>query len=234
MKQKKHVSSGWKTSLVFSLGFILLIGVRVFVGEICTVPSNSMDPTIKTGDWLWLNKVTYGARLPKRFADIPWVNIFTWNKSWRDTDSLRDWGYHRFLKLREPKVNDVIVFNSITNPNELLVKRVSKKLKKENAIDVSTDNIEFVKKMAEIDGNYVEIYNDTLYINGIKKESYYPQQNFYYVLGDNSANSMDSRFYGYVPESAVVGEMGPVLISIDNLEKGWKKIRWKRVLKAIK
>jgi len=233
-KIQKYLSKGWKKFLVFSFGFVMIIAFRILVGEICTVPSNSMEPTIMTGDWLWINKAAYGARLPARFADIPLINVFTWNKSWREADSIRDWGYHRFLKLRAPKVNDVIVFNSITHPDELLVKRVSEVLAKNRAVEVSVENIEFVKKMAEMDGVYVEIADDSLYIQGIYSRFYMPKQNFYYVLGDNATNSMDSRFYGYIPESAVLGKMGRVLISVDNLRKGWGKIRWSRILKAVK
>lgn len=59
-------------------GTILLVFVCVFirivVGEPCVVPSGSMEPTLLCGDRLWINKLEYGGRLPKRWADIPVFN----------------------------------------------------------------------------------------------------------------------------------------------------------------
>mgnify|MGYP002227731854 CR=1 FL=1 len=52
-------------------GTILLVFVCVFiriaVGKPCVVPSGSMEPTLLCGDRLWINKLAYGGRLPKRW-----------------------------------------------------------------------------------------------------------------------------------------------------------------------
>ena len=69
---------------VIAFAFITLcVFVRTFCGEICVVPSSSMEPTILVGDWLWIDKLTYGARLPARWSDIPLINVFTWNMTLR-------------------------------------------------------------------------------------------------------------------------------------------------------
>ena len=56
-------------------GIVLLVFICVFIriviGEPCVVPSGSMEPTLLCGDRLWINKLAYGGRLPKRWADIP-------------------------------------------------------------------------------------------------------------------------------------------------------------------
>ena len=71
-------------------GTILLVFVCVFiriaVGKPCVVPSGSMEPTLLCGDRLWINKLAYGGRLPKRWADIPLLNVFTWIRPLRIAD----------------------------------------------------------------------------------------------------------------------------------------------------
>jgi len=109
-------------------GFCILalaILIRTVIGEPCKVPSGSMEPTIRTGEWLWIDKLTYGGRLPERWADIPLLNVFTQVKSWREADAKRDWGYHRLPGFTKPKVGDVVVFNSPENEELLLTKRIT-------------------------------------------------------------------------------------------------------------
>ena len=75
--------------LKVAIPFILMVIIflRMIVGEICNVPSASMYSTIITGDRMWIDKTTYGARLPRRFWDIPLVNVFTWIKPIREADA---------------------------------------------------------------------------------------------------------------------------------------------------
>lgn len=69
-----------KIFVTIIIAVILCVSIRIVFGEICTVPSPSMEPTILVGDWLWIDKLTYGAHLPERWSDIPILNVFTWNK----------------------------------------------------------------------------------------------------------------------------------------------------------
>jgi len=112
----------------FLFGFCILalaILIRIVIGEPCKVPSESMEPTIRAGEWLWIDKLTYGGRLPERWADIPLVNVFTQVKSWREADAKRNWGYRRLPGFAIPKVGDVVVFNSPENEELLLTKRIT-------------------------------------------------------------------------------------------------------------
>ena len=64
--------------------FVMLIAlsicviIRLLIGEPCYIPSGSMEPTLCVGDWVWVDKASYGALLPTRFSDVPLVNVFTW------------------------------------------------------------------------------------------------------------------------------------------------------------
>lgn len=83
-----------------------------------------MENMIEADEWLWINKVSYGAVLPKRWADIPLINVFTWIYSLRKADEWNDWGYHRLPKIANPKRSDIVVFKDPENQYFLLVKRL--------------------------------------------------------------------------------------------------------------
>jgi signal peptidase I len=59
------------------------------------------------------------------------------------------------------------------------------------------------------------------------------KHNYYFMLGDNFYHSEDSRYWGFVPDDNIIGKAVVVLFSIDKQGKGFKKIRWNRIMKLI-
>jgi signal peptidase I len=57
--------------------------------------------------------------------------------------------------------------------------------------------------------------------------------NYYWMMGDNRHNSLDSRFWGFVPENHVVGKPVFNWLSIDPNKSGLAKIRWSRMFTFI-
>ena len=155
--------------------------VRLFLGEPCYIPSESMEPVLCTGDWVWVDKVSCGALLPNRFADIPLLNVFTWISPLRIMDEKNNWRWRRMPGWRELQENDIVVFRSPENRNIFLVKRVI--------------------RIARRDG-----------------------VNWYYMMGDNRNNSVDSRFFGEIPESSIVGRISRVLFSVKDKKRILKRI----------
>lgn len=78
-----------------------------------------------------------------------------------------------------------------------------------------------------------EIKDGKLYINGKGVTEYTFRQNYYFMMGDNRHNSLDSRYWGFVPEDHVVGKAFFIWLSIDNHAGLLHKIRWNRFFKLI-
>ena len=80
------------------IGFIvfLLSFVGTFIGEIRWVPTTSMENTIMAHSLVWMDKTQYGARMPRRFWDIPVLKygFYLVPQLYRPDQKL-NWGYHR-------------------------------------------------------------------------------------------------------------------------------------------
>jgi len=109
--------------LVISIIF-LAVGLRTFVFEIYTIPSESMENTLVMGDKVLVSKLNYGPKLPRSPLDIPWLNIFSLlgKDSYAKTDSLH-WKYKRLSGFSSVRRNDVVVFQHPSIKKETFIKR---------------------------------------------------------------------------------------------------------------
>jgi signal peptidase I len=79
-----------------------------------------------------------------------------------------------------------------------------------------------------------KIEDGKLFIDGNEVTTYTFKQNYYFMMGDNRHNSLDSRFWGFVPEDHIVGKAFFIWLSLDNNSSGFNKIRWNRFFKLIR
>ncbi|MDD5291886.1 MAG: signal peptidase I [Candidatus Omnitrophica bacterium] len=156
---------------------LIALFIRSFIVQPFKIPTGSMRETLIEGDRIFVNRFIYGLRIP--FTTV------------------------RFFKFNYPKRGDVIVFNYPEEPKRAFIKRLIAK-----------------------GGDVVEIRDGKIYVNSqefdlpcVKNIYYYNRgdygligqkivvpKNSYYVLGDNSRSSKDSRFWGFVDDKYLIGQ----------------------------
>lgn len=191
----------------FPVIFVVLV-LRSFLAEPFRIPSSSMMPTLLIGDFILVNKFSYGVRLPV-------LNT-------------------KLIEVGSPKRGDVVVFKypgrGPTDPKrgEDYIKRV---------VGIPGDTIEYRGKVIHVNGEPVAQIDPESYVgvgqganmtgaerrtelvNGIQHDILVNRENWssmdagpftvgqnqYFVMGDNRDHSDDSRFWGMVPEENLVG-----------------------------
>ncbi|EOR94230.1 Signal peptidase I [Arcticibacter svalbardensis MN12-7] len=108
--------------------------------------------------------------------------------------------------------------------------------KKGWTVKLDSTNIPLYKRAIEVyEGNKVEVINhNQISINGKLANSYTFKMNYYWMMGDNRDNSLDSRFWGFVPEDHIVGKALFVWMSWNTNGSFLSKIRWDRLFMGIK
>lgn len=108
-KKKKSKAREWTDAIVFAVVAATII--RVFFIEAYTIPSGSMEKSLLIGDFLFVSKVNYGARIPMTPVAFPFAHHtmpVTGTKAYWDGVQ---WKYRRLPGFQKIKNNDVVVFN---------------------------------------------------------------------------------------------------------------------------
>ncbi|MDQ6610939.1 MAG: signal peptidase I [Gemmatimonadota bacterium] len=223
----------WEWAKVFPAAVLLFFFMRTVVVETYKIPSSSMEHTLMVGDFLIVNKMVYGAEIPFSNRHLPAV--------------------------RSPKRGDVIVFEWPADPSKNFVKR----LVGLPGDTVSMHAGNFVLNGVTQQERYVShtqpgtdpTYDDfrwqrTHVVNasaaGVAPDvtnDYRPSRdnwgpllvprNSFFVLGDNRDNSDDSRFWGFVPDTLLLGTPLVVYYSYapdSSVAAPWiTRIRWSRL-----
>jgi len=181
----KSASREWIDAAVFAVVAATLI--RTFVFEAYVIPTESMEKTLLVNDFLFVDKVTYGARIPQTPISFPFVhNTLPMAPT---TPSYLKWiqlDYKRLYPFRNIERNDVVVFNfpagdTIINLPEFGSKipyydvlrspeynNNREKLQSDYPILVhpmdKTDN--YIKRCVGIPGDLIEVRNSDLWVNG--------------------------------------------------------------------
>ncbi len=234
-KRGSGVTDPWWVEYAKSFFPVILVVffIRSFFVEPFKIPSGSMIPTLQVGDFILVNKFTYGIRLPI-------VN-------------------RKLVQLNDPQRGDVMVFHYPEDPTKDYIKRVvgtpGDTVEYRNK-RLWINNVEQTQQ-ANGDYNYVEsglnfVHTEqrmetlgahkhsllvnpekpTLYVDSVaefkgRENCSYDDEmvkckvpdGHYFMMGDNRDNSRDSRYWGFVPDNQVVGKAFFIWMNFSDLKR---------------
>ena len=101
-------------------------------------------------------------------------------------------------------------------------------------VELTVENLPLYERIiTSYEGNELEVKDGIIYINGEEAQSYTFSQDYYFMMGDNRHNSLDSRYWGFVPEDHIVGKPALIWLSIDGNKSFPKNVRWRRFFKFL-
>jgi len=104
--------------------------------------------------------------------------------------------------------------------------------KKGDVVQINSVTLPLYRRLIQVyEGHQLQVKDSTILIDGKPATNYTIQGNYYWMMGDNRHNSLDSRFWGYVPETHIVGKAWFVWMSY---EGSLAHIRWSRLFHGIK
>ncbi len=104
---------------------------------------------------------------------------------------------------------------------------------KGKTLKLTMDNIAIYDRPIRVyEENELEVKDNKIFINGKETDEYTFKMDYYWMMGDNRHNSLDSRYWGFVPEDHVVGKPIFIWLSINPEDRG-KKIRWDRLFRMV-
>lgn len=200
----------WDYFKAIVLAIIIALVFRAFVVQAFKIPSGSMKPDLIPGDHILVNKFIYGIHIPLTKTVI---------------------------RLSKPKTGQVVVFKF----------PYAKKYNLHPGID-------FIKRVVGTPGDKIQIINNKVYINNhlyqckdarwasknilpaydSPRDNYGPitvPKNKIFVMGDNRDNSLDSRYWGFVPYKDIIGQAFIIYFSWD--PQNHFDIYYKRFFKTI-
>lgn len=165
------------------VALLLAFVIRAFVVQAFKIPSGSMLDTLQIGDHLLVSKFAYDVRLPSTI--------------WLDTTDGKV-----LYKTADPERGDIMVFKYPMNEEQDFIKRV---------IGLPGETIEIRNKVVYINGEPLDepyvLHKDARRVPG--RDDFGPYtvpEGEYFMMGDNREGSHDSRFWGPVKRSKIVGK----------------------------
>jgi signal peptidase I len=202
-KNKKSIVREYTQAIIIAI--IIAFFIRTFFVQAFKIPSGSMIPTLQIGDWLLVNKVIYGIKIPVlRKTLIPFT---------------------------EPKRGDVVVFVYPMDRSKDFIKRVIGV--GGDIIEIKNKKI-YINGTAFNDTHGIYTDSLILPRSMQPRDNFGPVKvpaGHIFAMGDNRDNSYDSRFWGFVNLDDVVGK---AFIIYWSWNRENRNLRWSRLGKIIR
>ncbi len=191
---KPRTAAGeWVSSIAFAI--IAATIVHTYFMQPYTIPTSSLEKSLLIGDFLFVSKFHFGARVPMTTVSAPMVHDtlpLLRVKSYLKSPQLP---YMRIPGLQKIKQNDIVVFSWPVDTVEYFFQKTTKRIRK--PIDKKSN---YVKRCVGIAGDSLEIRDGYVYING--KKNVLPDRarlQFYYDINTGgqqlSVKSLQSRYH---------------------------------------
>jgi signal peptidase I len=196
-REREHRATAWEIIETVLLALLIFLMVRGVVLNF-RVDGNSMEPTLTNAEMLIVNRRAYTSfDFNSMLNFLPGVD--------------REPGQERFL-FSPPRRGDIVVFRP-----------------------PGTRSDPYIKRIIGLPGETIEILDGAVYVNGTRLEEPYVSSSTnwrgggsdsalvipageYFVLGDNRANSSDSRVFGTVPEDNFIGKAWIAYWPLDSIQ----------------
>ena len=234
-KRQPGANEPWWVEYAKSFFPVILVVfvLRSFLIEPFKIPSGSMIPTLHVGDFILVNRYTYGLRLPI-------VN-------------------KKFIEISQPQRGDVMVFHYPEDPSVDYIKRVvgvpgdvlvyrnkrlwingeAQELERDGDYNYVESELRFVhteRYSEKLNGRtHAVLLNPEMPLLHLGNVSNFPQHEqcsyseeevrcavpagHYFMMGDNRDNSRDSRYWGFVPDEMIVGKAFFIWMNFSELKR---------------
>ena len=200
-KPALYTVCSWIDAIVFALVAVYFINLYIFQNY--QIPSSSLEKSLRVGDFLYVSKMAYGARVPQTPLSMPLVQhtMPKWlggGKSYLDNPH---WEYKRLAGWTSPQKGDIFVFNfpagdtvceKMQNPDYYMLKHYYGEALVNARKDVFGDIItrpvdrreNYVKRCVGTPGDSLQIIDNVVYVNGEREPEREGLQLNYYVQTD--------------------------------------------------
>jgi len=197
---------GWVDAIVFAL--VAVYFINTFLFQNYQIPSSSLEKSLLVGDFLFVSKASYGPRVPNTPLSFPLVQHTFPLLNCKSFIEKPQWEYHRLKGFDSVKRDDIVVFNfptgdtvalKVTNPDYYTSCYSFGRDMVNSRKDIFGDIVyrpvdrreNFVKRCVAIAGDWLQIKDNQIYVNGQKQAKIPGIQFNYYVQTDGTRLSAD-------------------------------------------
>ena len=200
-KPALYTVCSWIDAIVFALVAVYFINLYIFQNY--QIPSSSLEKTLRVGDFLYVSKMAYGARVPQTPLSMPLVQhtMPEWLGGGKSYFDHPHWEYKRLAGWTSPQKGDIVVFNfpagdtvctMMQNPDYYTLKHyygeAMIRARKDVFGDIVTRPVDrrenYVKRCVGTPGDSLQIINNVIYVNGEREPEREGLQLNYYVQTD--------------------------------------------------